>query len=205
MGVRNQIYQGGKLSCLDKVPNSSMPLGNLVTSDDGWIYLNAVIIYMVFFQFPERIIASSIFLLVTIGISITINRLSSLEKFHRLIFKRQLIKSEIQRRRVAPNHDYDDLSAEGQDEVDKIDEYFHTYANTFSGLFILTISHLVLVSLQVLGVKSAPTFVFNNFNLNPLHLEIFVVIANTVLMYDSYHQIRRYMFVDLKDVYDKYS
>lgn len=182
-----------------------MPLGSLVSRDDGWTYINAVIIYLVFFPFPDRITTSSIFIVITLVIAIFTNRLSSLEELHKLIFKRQLIKSEIQRRRVAPNHDYDDLSSEGQDEVDKIDEYFHNHANTFSRLLIVTLSHLFLIILQAAGAISGPMFTLPNYTLDPIHLGMFAVIANIVLMYDSYHEIRRYMFVDLKEVYDRYS
>lgn len=182
-----------------------MPLGNLLSRDDGWTYINAIIVYLVFFPFPKNITTSSVFLIVTISISIFINKLSSPEKLHKIVFKRQLIRSEIEKRRAAPNQDYYDLSAEGQDEVSKIDEYFHDHAKTFSGLLILTVLQLSLIILQFTGVVPNSTFNLQNYNLNPVYLGIFIVITNIALMYDSHHEIRRYMLVDLKEVYDKYS
>lgn len=182
-----------------------MPLGNLITKDDGWIYINAVIVYLVFLPFPQKISTSSIFTIVTLGISILTTKLSSLENLHKRIFKRQLIKSEIQRRRAAPDRDYGDLSAEGQEEVDKIDEYFHDYAKTFSALLIITVPHLSLIALQLIGLIPESTLTPQNYSLNSVHFGIGAVVINTVLMYDFYHEIRRYMFEDLKEVYSEYS
>lgn len=182
-----------------------MPLGSIITKDDGWIYINSVIVYLIFSPFPQKITTSSIFIIVTLGISILTNKLSSLENLHKRIFKRQLVKSEIRRRRAAPNRDYDDLSAEGQEEVDKIDEYFHDYAKTFSALLIITVSHLSLITLQFTGLIPESTFTPSNYSLNTVHFGFGAVVINTVLMYDSYHEIRRYMFEDLKEVYRRYS
>lgn len=182
-----------------------MPLGNIVSKEDGWIYINSIVLFLVFFPLPENLTKSSLFLLVTLSIFILVHKLSAIERLHKHIFITQLIDSEVKKRQAAPDSDYDDLPAEGREEVDKIDEYFHSHAKTFSALLILTLTHGVLILLLVVGIIEGSTLDLQGYNLDTIYFLISISVINSVLMYEDYQEIRRYLFVDLKEVYDKYS
>lgn len=181
-----------------------MPLGDIVTKDDAWAFLNSVTIFLVFFPLPENITRSSFFLLVTIGIFILVHKLSEIEGVHKRIFFIQLIDAEIQKRRATSDPDYDHLPAKGRDEVDKIDEYFHSHAKTFTALLILTLAHLFLILLQVLNVIDGRFVNLQTYHLNVIHLVSLILAINVILMYSTYQEIRKYLFVDLKEVYEYY-
>jgi hypothetical protein len=182
-----------------------VPLGNIVSKDDGWIYINSIVIFLVFFSLPENLTKSSLFLIVTLGMFILINKIAAIERLHKHIFFTQLIDSEIQRRKATSDPDYDALPAKGQEEVDKIDEYFHDHAKTFSALLILSLTQGLLILLLAVGVIQSSTLNLQSYTVDVLYLIGRILVINSILMYSNYHEIRRYLFVDLKEVYDKYS
>lgn len=182
-----------------------MPLGNIVDRDDGWIYVNAIVLFLVFFTLPKNPTKSSVFLIITLGTFLLIHRISMIEGLHKFVFKVQLLDHKIQKRQAAPNTDYDDLSDNGQKEVDKIDEYFHSHAKTFSALMAFSLIHGLLFLLLLLEVMERQYLMLESYKFNMEYLVGALLMINLLFMYDNYKEIRRYLFVDLIEVYSKYN
>jgi len=179
-------------------------LENLITKENGWLYVNLIVIYLVLFNLPTSFNDSSLFVVFTFGLFISILKVSSLETLHNFLFKRLLAGLEVELRKINPDYDFYNLKKEAQEEVDKIDKYFHSHAMSFSSLLLASVMQLISLLLQVIGVMPFKSLTIQTLAIYSHYITAIIILINILVIYDDFRQIKDYMFVNCKRVYEKY-
>lgn len=181
-----------------------MRLENLITRENSWLYINIVAIYLVFLHLPKNFNDSPVFLIVTFGLFILVFKISSLETFHHVLFKKLLATLEMELRKIGPKYDFYNLKKEAQEEINRIDKYFHDHAASFSSLLIASMMQVPPFLFQFIEIIPPKIFTVQTLTIYSYYITVIIIAINILIMYDDFRQIKNYMFVNYRQVYKKY-
>lgn len=162
------------------------------------------IINIVIFGFPNDLGSGNGFIISFSALIfyIILREITKNKSLRDILFRKVLVKMEINFRQKELKHDYYALPEDSKKEVDKIDKYVDKFVSEYLLSVIVAIISLILIITNKLGFLYLNSFNIQNFLIPGWSIIIGVVIINLVNHRNSLNEIAHYT-KNYEEVYEK--